>query len=141
MHRACVLMLAMLLSIALAGCQTKTETKSTPPAAPDFKLKAGDLLAAYAANAVAADQKYKGKYLVVSGKYGTAQTVPLMGYAVQLLAEDAADLTTNGVLCFILKDAEADVGKFKQGDLISMQGTCDGQVTGQVKLSKCTVAK
>lgn len=143
MHRACVFMLAMLLSIAVTSCQSKTETKSAPPpSTPDFKVKASDLLGEYSANALAADKKYKGKYIVISGKYGQVQKVPLKGWTVQLLAEDAADLTANGVLCFVSKDAEDDVAKFKEGQLVSMQGTCDGQVgLGQVTLSKCTVAK
>jgi hypothetical protein len=122
------------------GCQTGTGP--TTPAAPAIVagVKATDLMQEYANNAVAADAKYKGKPLRVSGKFASASKVPLMGYAVTVVPEDA-DLNFSGVQCFIVESAEADVGKYQPGQMISLQGTCDGQSVGQVKMSKCTVVK
>ena len=111
------------------------------PAAPAATVKAGDLLQEYASNAVAADAKYKGKVLRVTGKFGSAAKAPLMGYAVQVLPEDAGDVNLTGVECFIVESAEADVANLKPGQMVTLQGTCDGQVVGQVKMSKCTVVK
>jgi hypothetical protein len=126
--------------LSLLGCTTK-EQKALPPSGTATAVKAGDLMGEYAANAVAADSKYKGKLLKVTGKFGSAQKVPLMGYAVQLLPEDA-DVSLSGIECFMIESAVADVGKFQQGQIVTIQGMCDGQpVPGQVKLSKCTVAK
>jgi hypothetical protein len=124
--------------LTLLGCTTK-EQKSPPPSGNAVAVKAGDLLTEYGTNAVAADSKYKGKLLKVTGKFGSAQKVPLMGYAVQLLPEDA-DISLSGVQCFMLESAVAEVGKMQQGQMVSIQGVCDGQVAGQVKVSKCTVA-
>jgi hypothetical protein len=121
------------------GCKTKTPPPAAAPT-PTITIKAGDLLKEYSTNAVAADGKYKGQVLQVSGKFGSAQKAPLLGYAVQLLPEDAGDLTLSGVQAFIVESAEADVGKLQPGQVITMIGTCDGQVLGQVKLSKCTLA-
>jgi hypothetical protein len=135
--------LAALFAFAttLVGCKTKTPPPAPPPA-PAVTVKAGELLKEYSTNAVAADGKYKGKVLAVSGKFNSAQApVPLMGVAVQLLPEDAGDVNASYVQCFILDSAKDDVGKLQPGQTITMQGTCDGQVLGQVKLSKCTVAK
>lgn len=127
------------LSLGLLGCSGKSAgPKGT---SVEATVKAGDLLSEYAANALAADGKYKGKLLRVSGKFGSAQKAPLLGYAVQLLGEDTGDLTLSGVQCFIVESAEADVAKLKPGDKITLQGTCDGQVLGQVKLSDCTLVK
>jgi hypothetical protein len=128
------------LALGLAGCQTHTPPPAAP-ATPAVTVKAGDLLQEYASNAVSADAKYKGKALRVTGKFGSASKAPLMGYAVQVLPEDAGDVNLSGVECFIVESAEADVANLKPGQMVTLQGTCDGQVVGQVKLSKCTVAK
>jgi hypothetical protein len=122
-----------------AGCSPKPKPETTP-VAPTATVKAGDLLKEYGANAVAADTKYKGKVIQVSGKFGSAQKAPLMGYAVQLLPDDAGELTS-AVQCFVVESAEADVGKMNAGQAVTLQGTCDGQVLGQIKLSKCTIVK
>src|SRR5262245_16036310 len=127
------------LVLSLASCTTK-EAKA-PPSGPAVAVKAGDLLQEYGTNAVAADGKYKGKLLRVTGKFGSAQKAPLMGYAVQLLPEDAGEVNLSGVECFMLESAVTDVGKMQPGQIITIQGTCDGQVLGQVKMSKCTVAQ
>jgi hypothetical protein len=134
------LAVGFVLGLGLLGCSGHSAAP-TSPAAPDATVKAGELLKEYSTNAVAADAKYKGKVLRVTGKFGSAQKAPLLGYAVQLLPEDAGDLNLSGVQCFIVESAEADVAKMQPGQIITMQGTCDGQAVGQVKVSKCTVVK
>jgi hypothetical protein len=129
------------LVLPLIGCPSGSGTKAPPPSGPATAVKAGDLLREYATNAVAADTKYKGKVLEVTGKFGTAQKAPLLGYAVQLLPEDAGDVNLSGVECFIVESAQADVAAFQPGQIVTLKGTCDGQVLGQVKMSKCTVVK
>lgn len=47
---------------------TTSEQTTTTPAEPPMVVNAKDLVAAYENNEVAADQKYKGKTLEVSGK-------------------------------------------------------------------------
>jgi hypothetical protein len=141
MTRLVPLVTLFALILGLLGCRTRTAPTATPAAAPAVTVKAGDLLTEYSTNAVAADAKYKGKLVQVSGKFGSAQKAPLLGYAVQLLPEDAPDVNASAVQCFIVESAEADVAKLQQGQMITLQGTCDGQVLSQVKLSKCTLVK
>jgi hypothetical protein len=129
------------LTLGLVGCSGHSAVNTAPAPTASVTVKAGDLLAEYGANAVAADAKYKGKPLQVKGKFGTAQKAPLLGYAVQVLPEDAGDLNLSGVECFIVESAQADVAKLQPGAMITVQGMCDGQVMGQVKLSKCTLVK
>ena len=129
------------LTGCLVGCPTGSGPKAPPPSGPPVSVKAGDLLTEYGTNAVAADGKYKGKVLRVIGKFGSAQKAPLMGYVVQLLPEDAGDLNLSGVQCVIVDSAQADVAAMQQGQMVTLEGTCDGQVLGQVKMSKCTVVK
>ena len=129
------------LSVGLLGCKTKAPPKPAAPAAPPPSVKAGDLMDEYAKNAVAADGKYKGKMLKVTGKFNTAQKAPLLGYSVMVLPENAGDVNLTGVQCFILPEAEEEVGKMQAGQMVSFEGMCDGQTLGQVKLSKCVVVK
>ncbi len=129
------------LILGLLGCRTRTAPTAKPSAAPVATVKAGDLLQEYSTNAVAADAKYKGKLIQVSGKFGSAQKAPLLGYAVQLLPEDAPDVNVSYVQCFIVESAQEDVAKLQPEQLIAIQGTCDGQVLGQVKLSQCSLVK
>jgi hypothetical protein len=136
-----VVFLAVLGTLGLVGCRTQTTPTPAAPSSPPVKVKAGDLLKDYSTNALAADAKYKGKVIQVSGKFGSAQNTPLLGYAVQLLPDDAGDVNLTAVQCFIVESAKADVANFQPGQAITMQGTCDGQALGQVKLSNCTVVK
>jgi tRNA_anti-like len=130
-----------LVTVSLCGCQKVGPPTGAEPVAPAVKVKAGDLLKEYSTNAVAADAKYKDKVIQVSGKFGSAQPVPLYGYAVQLLPEDAGDVNLSGVQCFIVESAQADVEKLQPMQPITMQGTCGGAALGQVKMSKCTLVK
>jgi hypothetical protein len=129
------------LALSLVGCKSKSPPKAAAPEAPAARVTAGDLLSEYSTNAVAADAKYKGKVLLVSGQFHSANKAPLLGYAVQLAPEGAGDVATSFVQCFIVESAEARVAQFQPGQKIALVGTCDGQVLGQVKLSKCSLAE
>jgi hypothetical protein len=128
------------LALVLVGCPN-TKSNAPPPNTTPISVKAGDLLSEYGTNAVGADAKYKGKLLRVTGKFGAAQKVPLAGYSVQVLPEDAGEVNLSGVECFIVESAQADVANMQPGQIVTLDGTCDGQVVGQVKMSKCTVVK
>lgn len=134
---------AAVLLCGLVGCGSKPAPPPATKSGPSPSVKAGDLLKEYSSNALAADTKYKGKMLKVTGKFGSAQKAPLLGYAVQLLPEDAGgeDLGLSSVQCFLLEEAQAEVAKMKAGQIVSFEGICDGQTVGQVKFSKCLVAK
>lgn len=141
MSRPVVLMAALAGLLPSLGCQSGSGNKTPPPSGPAIAVTAGEMLKEYGANAVAADAKYKGKLVRVTGKFGTAQKAPLLGYAVQVLPEDAGDVNLSGVECFVTEAAQADVAQFQQGQMITLEGMCDGQVLGQVKMSKCKVVK
>jgi hypothetical protein len=134
---------AALFALALAplGCKTR-KPKAAPAAEVAGAVKAGDLMKEYGANAVAADGKYKGKVWQVSGKFGSAKKVPLMGYMVQLEPEDAGEISASMIQCVIVEEAQAAVAQLKTGQKITVQGTCDGEMLpGQVKFSKCTLVQ
>lgn len=141
MNRLVPLATLLALILGLLGCRTRTAPKAEPSITPVPTVKAGDLLKEYSTNAVAADAKYKGKLVQASGKFGSAQKAPLLGYAVQLLPEDAPEVNASAVQCFIVESAEADVAKLQPEQMITIQGTCDGQVLSQVKVSGCVLVK
>ena len=141
MMRLVSLATLLVLALGLLGCKTRTPPKPVAPPEPDATVKAGDLLKEYSTNAVAADAKYKGKLLKVPGKFNSANKAPLLGYAVQLNPEDAPEASLSYVQCFIVESAEPEVAKLQPGQMITVMGTCDGQVLGQVKLSKCVLVK
>jgi hypothetical protein len=136
-----VALVAFVLAFPIIGCQTGTANKPAPPSGPAIVVSAGEMLKEYGANAVAADAKYKGKLVRVTGKFGSAQKAPLLGYAVQVLPEDAPEVNLSGIECFITEAAQADIANFQPGQMITIEGMCDGQVVGQVKFSKCSVVK
>ena len=127
-------------ALALAGCPN-TKSNAPPPNSTPIAVKAGELLTEYGTNAVGADAKYKGKLVRVTGKFGGAQSVPLYGYAVQLLPEESGDAALSGVQCFILEEAKSDVANMQPGQIVTLEGTCDGQAIGQIKMTRCKVVK
>ena len=127
-------------AFALAGCP-KTSSNAPPPNTTPISVKAGELLTEYGSNAVGADAKYKGKLLRVTGKFGSAQSVPLLGYAVQLLPEEGSEAGLSAVQCIIVDSAKADVANMQSGQMVTFEGTCDGQAVGQIKMTRCTVVK
>jgi hypothetical protein len=140
MMRFICLATLLALAVSLAGCKTQPPPKKDPPPAA-VKVKAGDLLKEYSTNAIGADAKYKDKVIAVSGKFSSVQKAVLLGYILQLLPEDAGDLNASYVQCVLAESAVADAGKLQPGQMITVEGTCDGQVLAQVKVSKCVLVK
>lgn|SRR5262249_5712151 len=128
------------VALVFTGCPTTTP-KAPPPNTTPISVKAGELLTEYGTNAVGADAKYKGKLLRVTGKFGSAQSVPLYGYAVQLLPEEGGDAALSGVQCFILEKAKSEVANMQPGQIVTLEGTCDGQAIGQIKMTRCKVVR
>jgi hypothetical protein len=133
--------LLLALSLIIVGCQSKAPPPPSGPPKAEVKAKAGDLLKDYGGNALAADGKYKGKVVEVTGKFNSVQKAIGIGYVVQLAAEDAPEVNLSFVQCPIVEQAKDEVAKIQEGQMITLVGTCDGQVAGQVKLSKCWVVK
>jgi hypothetical protein len=77
----------------------------------------------------------------VTGKFDGVQKAPLLGYVLQLLPEDAGEANLVFIQCFLAEEAHDEASKVQAGQLITVQGTCDGQTVSQVKMSKCTLAK
>jgi hypothetical protein len=89
---------------------------------PDVTISADSLVAEYDRNQVAADMKYKGKTLRVTGKI---INIASFGDSPQLsLGRDEYDL--KNVTASFHSSARADIAPLVRGQVVTIQGTCDG---------------
>ena len=110
-----------------------TENTPNPAAAP---LDAGELFNAYKTDS-AADSKYKGKTVKVSGTIGASGT-DVSGTVFALFeAGDSAYF----VRCVFPESMKSEVSALPKNQTAVLQGTIEGKVYGDVKLSGCSIAK
>jgi hypothetical protein len=135
-------LLGLALLLGLAGCKSKPD-QVPAPGAPELKVKAGDLIKEYQANALAADGKYKGKTIELTGKFGSVQKAGLYGYALLMTPEDTSDENASSVLCILLPEAQDEAAKLKANDPVTLKGICDGPTPlgGPLKVNKCVFVK
>lgn len=117
------------------------------PELETISISAGDLFDEYMANEVAADQKYKGRPLQVTGKIGEIGRVPV-GYgdfsnkAYIRLYKTSSWI---GILCFFDSENEAEIARLSEGQDVTVQGRCEGcpktLVTSDVFLLDCTIVQ
>lgn len=90
------------------------------------KVDADTLVKDYEENELAANEKYKGKTIAVTGKVKTVTTE-----SVELV---------DGVMRVRCQIGEGDadkVKKYKKNQIVTITGTCDGKKILSVCLSKC----
>ena len=108
---------------------------------PSIEITAKQLVKEYADNEVSADNKYKGKVLLVTGtiddigKDLVDDIYVAMGESSFTGFEDGF-----GVQCFFSDKHKKEVGNLKKGDSIKIKGKCDG-VLGYVHLMGCQIVK
>jgi hypothetical protein len=114
----------------------KTDPKGGPPLAA-IPVTAEELDRAYEDNVVAADAKYKGKVLHLTGQvFKIARNKPSV---VTIEFETEAGDTID---CDFPKDAQAPLAMVAPGDTIIVRGTCRGRSDDDiVSLSNCTLVE
>ena len=137
-----ILIVTVVLVYLVLGCSGKagsTSAVNTAAAAdPNVKPIAVDakvLTKEYDSNELAADGKYKGKLLAVTGKIGNIAetfgnvTVSLDGHNAVISA-----------MCSFEESEKAAVAKLKKGQTATLIGTGDGSTAGlYAGLTKCKV--
>ena len=119
------------------GCSLETdqETKEVKAMTPVYNLSADALYSEYEANQVAADNKYKGKIIIVTGK-------------VQDIGLDIMDQPyiviggkgfLDGVQCMFSPSENNTVARISKGQMVTVKGEVDGKIVGNVLLRKCSV--
>lgn len=116
--------------IVLAACQTESGiAKSIVDKAPEFRVSASQLAAEYESNESAANEKYKGKVIVVTGVVSKIYRGFLHTAYVDL---------EGGVRCNFSDTEDAVMLTLSEGQTISMKGQGDRLFIG-VELRGCTV--
>lgn len=137
------LTLVLPLVLATFGCDSKTtETGSAviapkPPTAP---VSASELHKAYKTNEVAADEKFKGKVVRVTGKLiGVSKD---FSDAIYLTIHPGTEMGEMEALHAYFDDNQkAVIATLKPGEVITFDGKVDGFMMGSVMLKECTLTK
>lgn len=133
-----IVIVAAVLIYLVLGCSGKASNTAATAPASDAKPIAVDakvLTKEYDTNDLAADGKFKGKLLAVSGK-------------IESIAETMGNVTVHveghnvvlDVICSFEADQRDAVSKLKKGQATTLIGTGDGLTAGlYVGLNKCKV--
>ena len=95
-------------------------------------VEAFQLTIDYDTNSIAADDRYKGRRLAVTGLVEKIR--PAIGYLVMLYG-DPAEIP---VRCMFARDRKDDVAALEPGQKVIIVGTCTGKLAG-VNLEDCSV--
>jgi len=110
---------------------TATTSLTTTIIKPTIVISSVELIASYAANSVAADQKYKGKVLQVSGPVEYIQTNVLMVRGTNSLDDVFFTFSAQNV---------AQLASLSRDQLVSIIGTCNGaNSAGAVTFDNCSI--
>lgn len=104
---------------------------------PDFKVSAPDLVAEYEANEVAADKKYKGKIVRITGKIGDIKKTGI-GDEMYIRFKMPNPYAIRSVSCTFGEEAADELATLQQGDRIVIQGTVS-QLFMDVQIENCWI--
>lgn len=126
--------LALFCILLWGSTDTERGTKEVKAQATEFTLSADQLASAYEANEVAADTKYKGHVVVVTGK-------------VNDIGKDIVDTAyvtiggsgfLDGVQCMFATGEQSRVAALSKGQFITVKGKVDGKM-GNVLMRNCSL--
>lgn len=98
---------------------------------------ASTLYKEFNSNEPAADEKYKGKSILVAGEVHSVEKLVLVGTVIYLTYNDHGSL---GVVCVLSRSAARsdEVKAINSGDYVKVRGRCEGKdLLGNVKLTGC----
>ena len=114
-----------------SSTSAKTESVKevdTPTPIEYTAVSVNDMMSDLDSNAMGASDKYKGKYLEITGKLSN---IDAAGKYIDLMAD--GDFEIIGVQCYIKSDdQEAKIASLSKGDTVTLKGKCTdvGEVLG-----------
>lgn len=105
----------------------------------DFKLKAEVLYNDYISDKAAADLKYNGKIVELSGKVSTIETADTLVVAVFVFKQ--GDFGDEGIRCTMLPKYNEETKKIAAGTDVKIKGFCSGYNETDVILEKGSLVK
>jgi hypothetical protein len=133
-HIASFIVLAAFLILAVGSTDTDTDTQKVQSQAPSYTLSASQLYSDYNSNEVAADSKYKGKVVIVTG---TIQDIgkDIMDDAYIVIGGGGF---LDGVQCTFTKGEQSSVARLSKGQQVRLKGEVAGKM-GNVLVNKCSL--
>lgn len=127
-----ILLLFVVLAIGSTDTQESVQ-EDVSTAAPAARVTAAQLFADYDANEVAADEKYKGKVLIVTG------TIEDIGKDIvdTMYVTLKTDNAIMSVQCKFADEHKSQLANAAEGQQVTIKGKCDGKL-GNVLLRGCT---
>jgi hypothetical protein len=120
--------------LAVGSVDTDEDTKSVQAKPASFTLSADGLYAEYKSNEVAADQKYRGKIVVVSGVIRDIGK-DIMDNAYIVIGGSGF---LDGVQCTFTKVEESSVARLSKGQRVTVKGEVGGKM-GNVLVNKASL--
>lgn len=133
-HVASLIVLIVFGILSFGSADSDTDTQQVQTQVPSYTITAGQLFQEYDANEVAADSKYKGKIVIVSGiildigKDITDDAYIVVGGSGML----------DGVQCSFTESQQSSIAKLSKGQHVSVKGEVDGKM-GNVLISKASL--
>jgi len=112
---------------------------SDPAKTPRVKVTATSISDDYGTNQIAADAKWKGKDVVVTGKIDNIGKDMFDNAFVTL--SDGKEFSLGGVHAIFPKEAEAEIAKLRKGQTISLAGRCEGIGATMIDLKDPTIVQ
>jgi hypothetical protein len=134
--------LALAIAVmAIGGCESAPpEPESVEGMPPIASMTADKLYQEYQANGVAADSKYSGQVVEVTGVVAAIGKDLLNNMTVTLKAgSDELTAGGTGILCYCPESQKDKLAKLSQGKSIKVKGLYSGMKVSFIWLRKCVV--
>lgn len=128
---------AIMVGYSPSGSAFAPATETSKTAAP-LVVTAPVLVADYEANEIAADRKYKGQILEITGVVDSIGKDILDSMYVTLDSGQQFGITN--VQCFFDESEETNLAALSKGRSLTVKGRCDGKF-GNVLIKECEIVR
>ncbi|MFJ4288739.1 hypothetical protein ACIP1U_02960 [Cupriavidus sp. NPDC089707] len=134
----------MIVLVAIFSGEQKTSTAdpaaasgTTTPTEPPVQVTANELLKAYKENEIAANQKYKGKQLILNARISSIEAG--MGEEPYLVLTAGNEFEFSRPQAHLAKGQEAAAATLKKGQQVKLECIGNSEVAGTPMLKDCRV--
>jgi hypothetical protein len=139
--RILVVLMGLLLVAGTASCSSDSASSTSLYSAKDaLRVTAKQLYGAYRKHRAAADARYKGKLLEVTGVVYEVGTDRILSDAPEVMLTGGAFDRALGVDCTFDERYDSETAKLKPGQTTAVLGICDGFAVN-VLLLRCQPAR
>lgn len=116
---------------------SRSQKEGQPEITKSFIISPQALLTEYKNNEISADNRYKGRFLSVTGIVGSISKDYLDTPYLIITAGTDFD----GIHCSFTKNDEPQLERINKGEKVTVIGRCDGLILGSVFLKNCQLQK